>query len=216
MKRLSRPQWLLVVGLLLFLNGNFLPIRFPLWSSQYTFEIGPWDSSSESVDIPLNIFYGESVSVKVEFDSSANTDDCVVWALVYYQYPTQVIIEPAIRLEGQREIIFTFGWKNVRLIPVFVTGFAVRLFYLGTDSVSVDVVVTSLANLVTLTGLGFLVILVVPIIKPVIINRFGKQRKQQDRQVDNGRDGRIRTGNRWIAANSCHDGRSLQSIALPG
>ena len=191
MKRPSRSQWFLVAGLLLFLGGNFLPIRFPLWSSQYTFEIGPGDSSSESVDIPLKIFYGESASVKVEFDSSATTDDCVVWALVYYQYPTQVIIETAIRLEGQREVSFTFGWEDVNLIPVFVTGFMVRLFYLGTDSVSVDVVVTSLANLVTLTGLGFLVTLVVSILKPAIINRFGKQKKQQDRRVDNGRSGRI-------------------------
>jgi hypothetical protein len=90
----------------------------------------------------------------------------VVWALVFYQYPTKTIIETAIRFEGQREVSFEFGWENVRLIPVFVTGFMVRLFYLGADSVSVDVVVTSLANLVTLTGLGFLVILVVPILKP--------------------------------------------------
>ena len=191
MKRLSRFQWLLAVGLLLFFSGNFLPIRFPLWSSQYTFEIGPWDSSSESVDIPLSIFYGESVRVIAEFDSSATPDDCVVWALICYQYPTKGICHSAISLEGQREAIFTFGWENVRLIPFFVTGFTVRLFYTGTDSVSVDVVVTSLANLVTLTGLGFLVTLVVIILKPAIINRFGKQRKQQDRRVDNGRDGRI-------------------------
>ncbi|MCK5302540.1 MAG: hypothetical protein KAJ96_05300 [Candidatus Thorarchaeota archaeon] len=127
----------------------------------------------------------------VEFDSSTTTDDCVVWALVFYQYPTKGIIETAIRLEGQREVSFEFGWENVRLIPVFVTGFMVRLFYLGADSVSVDVVVASLANVVTLTGLGFLGTLVVPILKPVIINRFGRQRKQQDRRVDNGRDGRI-------------------------
>ncbi len=191
MKRLSRFQWLLAVGLLLFLSGNFLPIRFPIWSNQYTFEIGPWDSSSESVDVPLNIFYGESMSVIVEFDGSATPDDCVVWALVCYQYPTKGICETAIRLEGQREVSFTFGWEDVRLIPVFVTGFTIRLFYTGTDSVSVDVVVTSLANLVTLTGLGFLVTLAVTILKPAMINRFGKQRKQQDRRVDNGRDGRI-------------------------
>ena len=131
------------------------------------------------------------MSVIVEFDSSAISDDCEVWALVCYQYPTQVIIEAAIRFEGQREVSFIFGWENVRLIPVFVTGFTVRLFYLGTDSVSVDVAVTSLANLITLTGLGFLVILVVPILKPVIVNRFGKPRKKEDRRVDNGRDGRI-------------------------
>lgn len=191
MKRLSRSQWLLVVGLLLFLSGNFLPIRFPIWSSQDTFEIGPWDSSSESVDIPLRISYGESVRVIVEFDSSATPDDCRVWALVFYQYPTKIVIEAAIRLEGQREVSFEFGWADVSFIPVFVTGFMIRLFYSGTDSVSVDVVVTSLTNLVTLTGLGFLITLVVPILKPVIINRFGKQKKQQDRRVDNGRDGRI-------------------------
>ena len=191
MKRLSQSQWLLVVGLLLFLSGNFLPIRFPIWSSQYTFEIGPWGSSSENVDIPLSIFYGESVSVIVEFDSSATPEDCWVWALVFYQYPTKGISETAIRLEGQQEVSCTFGWENVRLIAIFVTGFMVRLFYLGTDSVSVDVVVTSLANLVTLTGLGFLVTLAVIILKPAIISRFGKQKKQQDRRVDNGRDGRI-------------------------
>jgi hypothetical protein len=177
-KRLSRSQWLLAVGLLLFLSGNFLPIRFPIWSSQYTFEIGPWDSSSESVDIPLSILYGESVRVIVEFDSSATPDDCVVWALICYQYPTKGICHSAIRSEGQRKAIFTFGWENVRLIPFFVTGFTIRLFYTGTDSVSVDVVVTSLANLVTLTGLGFLVTLTVTILKPAIINRFSKQRKQ--------------------------------------
>ncbi|MEE9353742.1 MAG: hypothetical protein V3U94_04895 [Candidatus Thorarchaeota archaeon] len=174
MKRLSRFQWLLAAGLLLFLSGNFLPIRFPLWSSQYTFEIGPWDSSSESVDIPLSILYSESVRVIVEFDSSATPDDCVVWALICYQYPTKGICHSAIRSEGQREAIFTFGWENVRLIPLFVTGFTIRLFYTGTDSVSVDVVVTSLANLVTLTGLGVLVTLAITILKPVIINRFGK------------------------------------------
>jgi hypothetical protein len=177
-KRLSRSQWLLVAGLLLFLSGNYLPIQFPLWSTQYTHEIGPWDSSSESVDIPLSIFYGESVSVIVEFDSSATPDDCWVWALVNYQYPTKGISETAIRLEGQREVSFTFGWENVRLIPIFVTGFVVRLFYLGIDVVSVDVVATSLVNLVTLTGLGLLVILAVTILKPAIISRFGKQNEQ--------------------------------------
>ena len=68
----------------------------------------------------------------------------------------------------------------MRLIPVFVTGFIVRLFYLGTESVSVDVVVTRLVNLVTLTGLGFLVILTVTILKPAIISGFSKQKNQQE------------------------------------
>jgi len=165
--------------LLFILTGNFIPIRAPVLSIQHTYDIGPGDSSSDTVDIPLNIFYGESVSVSVEFDSSATPDDCWVWALVDYQYPTKGISETAIRLEGQCEMSFTFGWENVRLIPVFVTGFTIRIFYLGTESVSVDILITRLGNLVTLTGFGLIVILTVIILKPVIVNRFSKKEDQQ-------------------------------------
>jgi hypothetical protein len=175
MKHLARPKLLLVVGVLFVLTGNFLPIRIPVLSSQHTYEIGPGGSSPDSVDIPIGIFYCKSVSVTVEFDSSATPDDCLVWALVNYQYPTKGISEAAIRLEGQREMSFTFGWENVRLIPIFVTGFLVRIFYFGTESVSVDVSITRLGNLVTLTGLGILVILTAIVLKPVIINRLGKR-----------------------------------------
>ena len=191
MKHFTRPKLLLVVSVLFVLTGNFLPIRVPVLISQHTYEIGPGGSSPDSVDIPLGIFYGESVSVIVEFDSSATPDDCLVWALVNYQYPTKGISEAAIRLEDQREMSFTFGWENVRLIPIFVTGFLVRIFYFGTESVSVDVSITRLGNLVTLTGLGLIVILTVIILKPVIINQVGKRQYLQDRRTDNGRDGRI-------------------------
>ncbi|MFW9962069.1 MAG: hypothetical protein ACFFCX_00750 [Candidatus Sifarchaeia archaeon] len=159
---------------MLILSGNYLPIRFPISSNQYTFEIGPGDSSSESVDISLSIFYGESVSVIVDFDISATPNDCWVWALVNYQYPTKGISETAIRLEGQREVSFTIGWENVRLIPVFVTGFVVRLFYYGIEHVSVDVVIARAGNLITLVGLGLVVILAAAILKPTIINRLSK------------------------------------------
>jgi hypothetical protein len=175
-KHLSRSKLFLIVGLLFVLIGNYLPIRFPILNIQHSFEIGPGDFSSESVDIPLSIFYGESVSVTVEFDSFATPDDCWVWTVVNYQYPTKGVSETAIRLEGQREVSFTFGWEIVHLIPIFVTGFMVRLFYLGIDSVSVDVSILRLGNLVTLTGLGFLVILAAIILKPVITNRLGSRK----------------------------------------
>jgi hypothetical protein len=151
-KRFSRSKLLLAVGLFFVLIGNFLPMRVSIPIVQTSYEIGPGDSSSESVDLPLSIFYGESVNVRVEFDSTATPDDCCVWALVNYQYPTKGVSETVIRLEGQREMSFIFGWENVRLIPF--------------------VVITSVANLVTLTGFGFLIILIVTILKPVIVNRF--------------------------------------------
>ena len=175
MKHFTRPKLLLVVGVLFVLTGNFLPIRVPVLNSQHTYRIGPGGSSPDSVDIPLGIFYGESVSVIVEFDSSTSPDDCLVWALVNYQYPTKGISEAAIRLEGQREMSFTLGWENVRLIPIFVTGFLVRIFYFGTESVSVDVSITRFGNPVTLTGLGLLVILTAIILKTVITKQVGKR-----------------------------------------
>ncbi len=191
MKRLSRIQLLVCFGLLLVLTGNFVPIRAPVLSIQYTYDIGSGDSSSDSVDILLNIFYGESVSVSVEFDSSATPDDCWVWALVNYQYPTKGISETAVRLEGEREVSFIFGWENIRLIPVFVTGFTIRIFYLSTESVSVDVLITRLGNLATLTGLGLIVVLTAIILKPFIINRFSKKKYLESGKTENGRDGRI-------------------------
>jgi hypothetical protein len=191
LKHFARPKLLFVVGVLFVLIGNFLSIRVPVLSSQHTYEIGPGGFSPDSVDIPLGIFYGESVSVIVEFDSSATPGDCLVWALVNYQYPTKGISEAAIRLEGQREMYFTFGWENVRLIPIFVTGFLVRIFYFGTESVSVDVSITRFGNLVTLTGLGLLIILAAIILKPVIINQVDKKQYLQNRKTDSGRDGRI-------------------------
>ncbi len=175
MKHFSWSKLLLVVSLIFVISGNYLPIRVPILSDQYTFEIGSGSSSSESVDIPLSISYGESVNVRVEFDSTATPEDCWVWALVNYQYPTKGVGETPIRLEGQREVIFTFGWENVHLIPVFVTGFVVRLFYWGVGIISVSVVITRLANLVTLAGFGLLIILIVTILKPSIVNRFSEK-----------------------------------------
>jgi hypothetical protein len=166
-KHFTGPKLLLVVGVLFVLTGTFLSIRVPVLSSQHTYEIGPGGISPDSVDIPLGIFYGESVSVIVEFDSSTSPDDCLVWALVNYQYPTKGISEAAIRLEGQREMSFTLGWEN--------TGFLVRIFYFGTESVSVDVSITRFGNPVTLTGLGLLVILTVIILKTVITKQVGKR-----------------------------------------
>lgn len=175
MKRLSRSQGLLVAGLLLVLIGSFLPIRFPIWSSQSTFEIG----SSGSVDIPVSILYGESLGISVSFDDSAVPGYCWVWAEIYYQYPTKGVGQTAIRLEGQREVSFTFGWANVRLIPIFITRFLVRLFYWGSETVTVNVTISRLANIAAFAGLGLLVASVTIIMAPVMINMFGRWRTKE-------------------------------------
>ncbi|MFX0107462.1 MAG: hypothetical protein ACFE7R_04195, partial [Candidatus Hodarchaeota archaeon] len=158
MKRLPRTWWLIVVGLILITTGGFVPVRIPFWKQQNTFPIGPVDSSSESIDIRLNLLPGESAAVTVNFDDTAVLSDCLVWALVNYQYPTKSISETALRFEGEGDISFTFGWAHVRLIPIFVTGFVIRLFYLGYNQISVNTTVTRLGNLLTYSGLGIIVI----------------------------------------------------------
>jgi hypothetical protein len=178
LKRLSRPKQFLVVGLFLLLAGIFLPIRFPLWTSQNTVEIGP----SGSIDIPVNLLYGESLTIRVSFDDSADPEGCWVWALVNYQYPTKGISETALRFEGHREVDFMFGWENVRLIPIFVTGFVLRLFYYGTNTVTVDVIVTSLANVIVATGVGLISVSAAMVVVPVFVNRVDTYRTRMSQQ----------------------------------
>ncbi len=177
MKRLSRFQGLLVAGLLLVLAGSFLPIRFPIWSSQSTLEMGL--APQDNIDIPVSIPHGWSLWINVIFDDSAVPEDCWVWTQVDYRYPTKYIGETAIRLEGQREVSFTFGWENVRLIPIFVTGFMVRLFYLGSETVTVNVTISSLATVATVVGLGLILVSVLVTIAPVMMNMFGGWRTKE-------------------------------------
>ncbi|MDH4213945.1 MAG: hypothetical protein OEV85_08490 [Candidatus Thorarchaeota archaeon] len=178
MKNLSRPRQLLLLGLVLLLVGSLLQIRFPLWTSQYTFEI----SASGSIDIPVSLLYGESLEIRVSFNESADPEDCWVWALVNYQYPTKGISETALRFEGQREVDFTFGWEDVRLIPVFVTGFVLRLFYYGTNTVAVDVIITSLTNMIVATGVGLLSISATMVLIPIFVNRFEAYQPKMKKQ----------------------------------
>ena len=74
MIEVPRTRWLVILGLLLFTFGGIVPIQFSIWSDSNTYEIGPWDSSRESVDIPLNLIYGESAVVDVIFEQSAVAD----------------------------------------------------------------------------------------------------------------------------------------------
>ena len=173
-KRPSRSQGLLVAGLLLVLVGSLLPLRLPSWTSQRTFEIG-----SSGVDIPVSILYGEALAISVSFDDSAVPGYCWVRAEIDYQYPTKGVGETAIRLDGQREVDFTFGWANVRLIPLFVTRFLIRLFYWGSETITVNVTISRLTNIAVFAGLGLLVASAFVVMAPVMIDMFGRWRSKE-------------------------------------
>jgi hypothetical protein len=141
------------------------------------FQLGPGDTSSESVDIWMKLLLGESATVTVQFDSTATQSDCIVWALVYYQYPTKGIGETALRFEGEREVSFTFGWESVRLLPFFVTDFVIRLFYFGPNEVSVSVMVTHVGNIVTYVGFGLLAVSLIVFAIPFLSAKINERRR---------------------------------------
>jgi hypothetical protein len=127
----------------------------------------------------VSILYGEALAISVSFDDSAVPGYCWVWAEIDYQYPTKGIGETAIRLEGQREVDFTFGWANVRLIPIFVTRFLVRLYYWGSETVTVNVTISRLTNIATLAGLGLLVASAFVVMAPVMVDMIGRWRSRE-------------------------------------
>ncbi|MHA2265371.1 MAG: hypothetical protein ACXAEN_23530, partial [Candidatus Thorarchaeota archaeon] len=108
----------------------------------------------------------------VVFDDAVVAADCWVWGSVDYLYPTKYVSETSIRIEGQREAHFTIGWEDVRLIPFFVIGFQVRIFYLGGMSVEVNLTVTRVANIISFTGLGLLIVCSAKVVAPVITSRI--------------------------------------------
>ena len=173
MKRLPRSRWLLAAGLLIVLSAGFLPLRIPIWTNQYSFELGPGiDGFPDSVDFPLSIFFGEAVDMVIEFNDSALQEYCDVYVLVNYQYPTKFVSEAALRFSNQSEISCTISWEDVRLIPVFVTGFLVRVFYSGSNIVQVSAVFTRHANIITYSGFSFMAFSVAIVLIPMLLSKI--------------------------------------------
>ena len=172
MLRKPRIRWFVAIGILLIIAGAILPIRIPMWTEQHTFQMGQGADSSESVDIGLGLLFMETAIIDAHFGGDAAPNECIVWAIVNYQYPTKSIGETALRFEGERDVSFAFGWGNVRLLSIFVTGFVIRLFYFGPNQVSVDVAVTRVANVFFYGGVALLTVSVLMFVMPHIASKI--------------------------------------------
>ncbi|MHA1904252.1 MAG: hypothetical protein ACW977_09800 [Candidatus Thorarchaeota archaeon] len=157
MKRYPRPRRLFIVGLLITISSVFLPFRAPIWTNHYSNELGLGiEGVPDSVDIPLTIFPGDSVAVTV--DDSAIERYCDIYILINYQYPTKFVSEAAYRFSSQSEISCVVSWGDVRLIPVLVTGFVLRIFYSGSNLIQAETTITNHANVITYGGVSTLLL----------------------------------------------------------
>jgi hypothetical protein len=129
---------------------------------------------SESIDIKLLLIPGEAVDVTIKFDSNVDPSLCEVWGIITYQYPTKSVGETpeSLRFGNQLEVDFIFGWKDVQLIPIFVTGFIIRIFYWGEETILVDVTLTRLGNAFSYTGIGLVGFSALQLVIPVMIDKF--------------------------------------------
>ncbi len=178
MKCYPRWRWIFTVGLLITVSSVFLPFRIPIWTDHYSSELGLGiEGVVDSVDIPLTIFPGDSVAVTVIFDDSAIVEYCDVYILVNYWYPTKFVSEAAFRFGNQAEISCTVSWGDVRLIPVFVTGFILRIFYSGSNMVQVETTITKHTNVLAYSGVSIMIFSIALVLIPRV--RLKLQTKNQ-------------------------------------
>ncbi|MHA1481246.1 MAG: hypothetical protein ACTSQZ_07480, partial [Candidatus Thorarchaeota archaeon] len=101
------------------------------------------DSELDTVDVDLSIARNRSVHVTVTFNESANSGETQVWPIITYMYPTKEIGETVARYVDIHFLRFNFGWINSTYSRLFLIGFAVRIFYDGSEPVSLNVTIES-------------------------------------------------------------------------
>lgn len=149
---------------MLFLIGGvflFQPVRLVMAEEQTIHSVGP--EFTNSVDFKLSLDYGQSSQVLVSFEDDAQSGYRQIWSLVFYQYPTKLLIEATARLINQSEANFSFGWQNASYLRAFVTDFVIRVFYKGEAAVEVNISLTSSENPTALTGMGLLAVSAAPL-----------------------------------------------------
>lgn len=107
--------------------------------AQYSFVLEP---EEDSVDVDFTLSPNESVLVTVIFNDTSISGMHDVWPMTNYHYPTKTVSECPLRFEHVYNVTFLFGWENVTLSPLFLTGFTIRIFYSGSSAVMVNVTLT--------------------------------------------------------------------------
>ena len=170
--QMPRPKSLVAVGLTLLLSGGIclvLPIELAVAHSQTSYQVGP--DLEDNVDIPLGIMYGQSAQVTVVFEAGAESGQREIWPITYYQFPTKTVGETVRRFINQTQVTFRYGWENATYLPIFVTGFAIRLFYEGNETVEVSLTVTKTGRPTVYIGIGMFAMSIVLFLGVMLLRR---------------------------------------------
>jgi len=171
---------LVAAGLILLLSSGiclFLPIELVVAHDQTSFQVGP--QLEDSVDIPLGIIYGQSAQVTVVFDAAAESGWREIWPITNYQFPTKTLSETVRRFINQSQVTFSYGWENASYLPFFVTGFVIRVFYQGNETVGVSLTVTKWGRPTVYVGMGMFAMSIVLFCGVALLRRRDPHRHVQ-------------------------------------
>lgn len=169
---MPRQTSLVTAGLLLLLSGGIclvLPFELVVAHNQTSYQVGP--DLEDSIDIRLGIMYGQSAQVTVVFAAEAETGLREIWPITWYRFPTKTVGETVRRFTNQSEVTFRYGWENATYLHVFLTGFVIRVFYEGNETVEVSVTVTILGRPTFYVGIGMFAVSLVLFFGAVLLRR---------------------------------------------
>lgn len=163
-------QKLFAAGLIMFLFGGLFivnPVRSLMTHEEFRLEISPEHGGNE--DIPLYLSQDQVVSVFYRFENTSEPQK--VWPLIFYNYPTKLLIETVANYVDLQTMNFTLGWQNASYLNIFIIKFVIRIFNLGEDIIKVNFTVNTHGNPTLMVGIGLLVTSSFPLFVIVIVSR---------------------------------------------
>ena len=134
----AKPLTITLV-LVLFISVNITTEAHPVLAEVLTLTVGPQDGDTQ--DAHINPPRGENFAIEVDFGPEAESGNRQVWPTVHYETLTKTILETPQRFIDQQHVEFSFGWRNVAYSESYVRAFFIRIFYIGTQAVQVNVTV---------------------------------------------------------------------------
>jgi hypothetical protein len=170
--RMIRTAALLIVGLIILGSGGIILLeinRIVVNQDDGVQEIGLLPDPG--FDLDFSLFQSEAAQITIEYNSTADAGIREVWPMISYRFPSKMVLEAVTRYINESEVSFTLGWENTTYANIFVTGFAVRVFYYGSNVVQVNYTITILGDPNTTYGIGMIVLSCIPFWSMAIVHR---------------------------------------------
>lgn len=176
MSEMSREQILALIGLIILLIGGLFlaePSNVVIGENSTTLEVEPLPFNS--ADLEIHLTYRESANITIIFAEEAAANQREVWPVIAYRFPTKSVWETPVKFINQSVVIFVLGWQNASHLTAFVTGFMIRLFYHGNESISANVTIVKSGGLLVAPGMALFLASAIPLWTLFLISRRNVQ-----------------------------------------